>query len=192
MAETTRARSNREARRISQFGKFRHVELNLVPLVDTFVSLVFFTLLTQATATIPVAPGVVLPESKEGNEARERVTLSVGSRPALITLNGREVLSVRQAATEQSNDPNQPLVIPRLQAVLSQAADSVRRLRGTAAEQPVPDQLAIHGDRTMRYDLLSRIMQTARVSGFTNITLQVQRTVEGDAAGGIPVQQASR
>jgi len=189
--EMTRARSSREARRITQFSKFRLVQLNLVPLVDTFVALVFFTILTQTTATIPVAPGVQLPESAEGNEAREQVTLSIGSRPAQVTLNGRQILTVAQAARAQSTDPNQPLLIPPLHAALSQAADSVRRLRGTAADQAVPDQLAIHGDRTMRYDLLSRIMQTARMSGFTNITLQVQRAAEG-AAEGIPVQQASR
>lgn len=190
MAEMTRARSSREARRVSQFGKFRLVQLNLVPLVDTFVALVFFTILTQTTATIPIVPGVQLPESAEGNEARERVTLSIGSRPAEVTLNGQQILTVRQAASAQSNDPNQPLLIPQLHTALSQAADSIRQLRGTEANQPVPDQLAIHGDQTMRYDLLSRIMQTARVAGFTNITLQVQRAAEG--AEGIPVQQASR
>ena len=191
MAEVSRARSAREARRVTQFGKFRLVQLNLVPLVDTFVALVFFTILTQTTATIPIAPGVQLPESAEGGEARERVTLSIGSRPPTVTLNGEQVLTVQQAASARSNDPNQPLLIPPLLAALSQAADSVRRLRGTEADQPVTDQLAIHGDRSMRYDLLSRIMQTARMSGFTNITLQVQRAAE-EVAEGIPVQQALR
>ena len=33
----------------------------------------------------------------------------------------------------------------------------------------------IQADRTMRYDLLSRVMQTARLAGFRNLTLQVNR-----------------
>jgi hypothetical protein len=35
----------------------------------------------------------------------------------------------------------------------------------------------------MRYDLLQRLLQTARIAGFRTITLQVQRATEqGDAA----------
>jgi len=40
-----RARAARLARRAAQFNKFRLVQLNLVPLVDTFVSVVFFVAL---------------------------------------------------------------------------------------------------------------------------------------------------
>jgi hypothetical protein len=36
-----RARAARLARRAAQFSKFRLIQLNLVPLVDTFVSVVF-------------------------------------------------------------------------------------------------------------------------------------------------------
>ena len=52
---------------------------------------------------------------------------------------------------------------------------------GRPSDQPVDAMLAIQGDRSMRYDLLSRIMQTARMAGFRNLSLQVRRV--GDAAG---------
>src|SRR5207245_762684 len=45
----SRAKMAREARRVQQFAKFRNVSLNLVPLVDTLVSVVFFAP-TAATA----------------------------------------------------------------------------------------------------------------------------------------------
>ncbi len=48
-----------------------------------------------------------------------------------------------------------------------------------AADQPVDVPLAIQGDKTMRYDLLSRVMQTARLAGFKNISLQVHRVTDG-------------
>jgi len=40
------------------------------------------------------------------------------------------------------------------------------------------EPLAIQADRTMRYDLLSRVMQTARLAGFRNLTLQVNRVAD--------------
>lgn len=185
MPVISRGRASRESRRVGQFAKFRLAQLNLIPLVDTFVALVFFTLLTQTTAIVPVATGVQLPEAREGAEAVGRLTLGIGSSPPQVTFNDRQIMTVQQAARSASNRPDQPLLIPELYSVLSQAADSVRRLRNLPQGQAVPEQLAIHGDRTMRYDLLSRIMQTARLAGFTNITLQVRRTGEE----GVAVQQ---
>ena len=63
----SRSREMRSARRAAQFAKFRIVELNLVPLVDTFVSIVFFALTTATVGELaPVVPGVTLPTSRVG------------------------------------------------------------------------------------------------------------------------------
>ena len=40
---TERTRAIREGRRRTQFQKFHLVQLNLIPLVDTFVAIVFFS-----------------------------------------------------------------------------------------------------------------------------------------------------
>ncbi len=47
--------------------------------------------------------------------------------------------------------------------------------------------LAIQGDREVRYNLMSRIIVSARYAGFRSVTLQVTRTA---AAG--PQQTAGR
>ena len=53
-------------------------------------------------------------------------------------------------------------------------------MTGRPSDQPVDAPLAIQGDRSMRYDLLSRIMQTARMAGFQeHLSLQVRRVVDG-------------
>lgn len=173
----SRAQHAREIRRVQQFAKFRMVELNLVPLVDTFVSIVFFSL---ATATVgemaPVAPGVTLPEAAIGSPALQEITLAVGSAPPVITINGHNVMTVQQAALSRSDQASQPLVVPGLLTALKVAADSIRQEKGTPVDQSVDVPLAIQGDKSMRYDLLSRMLQTARLAGFRNITLQVQRT----------------
>jgi biopolymer transport protein ExbD len=168
-----RARAARLARRAAQFNKFRLIQLNLVPLVDTFVSVVFFTLVTATVGELaPVVRGVNLPESRVGQPALQQLTLGIGPQ---LTLGGRPVMSTLDAAQVRSDDPAQPLMIPLLYAALRAKADSIRAASAAPAGQSIDAPLAIQGDRTMRYDLLSRVMQTARLAGFRNLTLQVNR-----------------
>jgi biopolymer transport protein ExbD len=178
----TRGRAMRESRRTAQFAKFRLVQLNLVPLVDTFVSIVFFALTTQTLGSVvPVASGVNLPTSKLTRPTDQQITLGIGSKPAQVTLNGHPIMTVQRLASSVSDRPDQPLLVPDLYAVLRATADSVRRVTNVAQDSSVDARLAIHGDKSMRYDLLSRVLMTARLAGFRNLTLQVMR--EGNDAG---------
>ena len=95
-------------------------------------------------------------------------------------------MSAADAARAQSNDPTQPLLIPRLHNRLRQLADSIRREKNLPSNQSVDVPLAVQGDRTLRYDLLARIMQTARLAGFRAISLQVNKVTDAGAT------QASR
>jgi biopolymer transport protein ExbD len=175
----SRGREMRAARRAAQFAKFRITELNLVPLVDTMVSVVFFALTTQTVGELSaVAPGVNLPESRVGAVMHGQLTLGISS--SAITLGGRTVMGTGQAATATSNIPGQPLVIPQLYATLRQTADSIRRADDVPADRSVDVVLAIQGDRSMRYNLMARMIQTARMAGFRRLSLQVNRT-EGEA-----------
>lgn len=176
MATSAKSRSMRESRRRAQFAKFRLNELNLVPLVDTFVAIVFFALTTATVGElVPIMSGVSLPESRVGGPTLQQITIGVGSSPAQITFMGRPLMSVQQAASQPSNDPSQPLVIPALRTALQTTVDSIRRANNLPSDRSIDMPLAIQGDRSMRYDLLSRIMQTARVAGFRKLTLQVRR-----------------
>ncbi len=174
MAEMTRARAAREARRSAQFAKFRLTELNLVPLVDTFVAIVFFSL---ATATVgeemPVMPGVTLPDSRVGETALQELTVGIGNQ---ITINSVPIMTTREAASARSNNANEPLLIPQLFTALKAQADTLRQAKGLDQNTSVPNPLAIQGDKTMQYAVLARIMQTARLAGFRNVSLQVNRT----------------
>jgi biopolymer transport protein ExbD len=167
------------ARRAAQFNKFRLIQLNLVPLVDTFVSVVFFTLVTATVGELaPVVRGVNLPESRVGQPALAQLTLGIGPQ---VTLGGRPIMSTREAAQVRSDDAAQPLLIPPLYAALRAKADSIRTARSLRTDQSIDAPLAIQGDRTMRYDLLSRVMQTARLAGFRNLTLQVNKVADAGA-----------
>jgi biopolymer transport protein ExbD len=173
----SRARAAREMRRAQQFQKFKLAELNLVPLVDTLVSIVFFALTTATVGEMaPVVSGVTLPEAHVGTNALQQLTLGVGRQ---VTLAGSTVMNTMDAAQAQSDDPQQPLLIPALYQALRVKADSIRSATSTQPDEPVDAPLAIQGDRSMRYDLLSRIMQTARMAGFRNVSLQVRRVTGG-------------
>ena len=177
MASTSRAKAAREARRTAQFAKFRITQLNLVPLVDTFVAIVFFSLTTAAVGEMTVVtPGINLPDSRVGAPTLQEITLGVGPQ---LTLAGRPIMSTAVAARAESNNPAEPLLIPQLYSVLRAQADSIRRADGTAENQSVRNPLAIQGDRSMRYIVLARVMQTARLAGFRNLTLQVNRVEDG-------------
>ena len=182
----SRAREMRAQRRAAQFAKFRITELNLVPLVDTFVSIVFFALTTATVGELsPVIPGIRLPEAQAESAAHQQLTLGIGPQ---VTLGGRTVMSTVDAARARSNDgqvqaaqaqsdnPAQPLLIPPLYDALHRAADSIRTQKRADSKAALEVPLAIQGDRSMRYDLLARVMQTARLAGFKNLSLQVSRT----------------
>ena len=96
----------------------------------------------------------------------------------LVALAGRPVMSTLEAAQARSDNPAQPLLIPPLYAALRAKADSIRALRRIPNGQSIDAPLAIQADRTMRYDLLSRVMQTARLAGFRNLTLQVSHVAD--------------
>jgi biopolymer transport protein ExbD len=164
----------RAQRRAAQFAKFRITELNLVPLVDTFVSIVFFALTTATVGELsPVIPGIRLPEAQAESAAHQQLTLGIGPQ---VTLGGHTVMSTMDAARARSNDASQPLLIPPLYQALHQAADSIRTQKRVEQGTPLEVPLAIQGDKSMRYDLLARVMQTARLAGFKNLSLQVSRT----------------
>jgi biopolymer transport protein ExbD len=174
----SRAREARAARRAAQFAKFRITELNLVPLVDTFVSIVFFALTTQTVGELaPIVSGVNLPDSRVGAVAHKQLTLGIGRQ---ITLGEDAIMATTDAARAQSTDPLQPLLIPRLYNKLRQTADSIRREKELGTDQSIDIPLAVQGDKSMRYDLLARVMQTARLAGFRSLSLQVNKT-QGEA-----------
>jgi biopolymer transport protein ExbD len=173
----SRAKAAREARRTAMFHKFRLTELNLVPLVDTFVSIVFFSLTTQTLGEMsPTVNGVSLPESRVGAPSATEITLGIASKPAEMTLSGHRIMTVQAAAQSTSNVPNEPLIIPTLYTALHITADSIRKANDVPADQSVEPTLAVQADKAMRYDLLARVLQTARKAGFKNVSLQVLKT----------------
>src|SRR3984957_14155326 len=108
--QISRARMARETRRSQQFAKFKLAELNLVPLVDTLVSIVFFALTTATVGELaPVVAGVTLPEARVGANALQQLTLGIGRQG---TLANAPVMNTVDAAQAPTNVPALPQIIP--------------------------------------------------------------------------------
>ena len=179
----SRGREMRAQRRAAQFAKFRMTELNLVPLVDTMVAIVFFALVTQTVGEMTqIVPGVTLPDSRVGMVTHEQLTL--GITRTSVTLGGRTIMGTGQAAAAQSNIAKEPLVIPQLYQVLKAKADSIKAATNMRDSASIPTKLAIQGDREVRYSLMSRIIVSARYAGFRNVTLQVNKTGDEQQTAG--------
>ena len=172
-----RGAAARAAHRTRLRERFRTTELNLVPLVDTFVSIVFFALTAATVGELtPVARGVTLPTSRVGADALQELTVGVSSSG--VTVGTRLVVApgAVDAPTDDGDDARREL--PALGVALRAVADSIREARRLRAGAPVPVPLAIHGDRATRYATLARVMHTARLAGFVQLTLQVTREDE--------------
>lgn len=168
----------RDAHRARLRERFRTTELNLVPLVDTFVSIVFFALTAATVGELtPVARGVTLPISRVGADALQELTIGVSGSG--VTVGTRLVVEPGAMPIPAEERDGARRELPALGVALRAAADSIRGARGLPGRAPVPVPLAIHGDRATRYATLARVMHTARLAGFVQLTLQVAREDEG-------------
>ena len=172
-----RARAADRLRHAAHPSNARLIHLNLVPLVGTFASLAFFALATAkdarlATREDPVDRSVGQPAEGVGRTSRSQLTVGIGRE---ITVDGRPLMATMDAVGARFTDPSQPQLIPILYVTLRRTADSIRTANRLVAESPVVAPLAIRADPTTRYDLLARVMHTARLAGFRSLTLQVDR-----------------
>jgi biopolymer transport protein ExbD len=166
----------RAAHRTRLRERFRTTELNLVPLVDTFVSIVFFALTAATVGELtPVARGVTLPTSRVGADALQELTVGVSGSG--VTVGTRLVVAPGAVEAAAAADEARG-ELPALGVALRAVADSIREARRLPRGAPVPVPLAIHGDRATRYATLARVMHTARLAGFVQLTLQVARDDE--------------
>ena len=166
MAEMTRARAAREGRRAAQFAKFRMTELNLVPLVDTFVAIVFFSLLTYTGAAMAMLTAYELslpPTVVTADDAR-----ASGIEPSLNLLLAVKILdgNLRVEHSEE-NGFRQDIrgtdarALDQLQGVMS----------GIRAKYPQNADVLVVPSDEVDYDTVIQVLERLRMAQFTGISL---------------------
>jgi biopolymer transport protein TolR len=139
------------------------LDMNLVSLIDVFTILIFFLLSNSGVETLPAA-SVHLPESTAKKDPKE--TLVVVVNASEITVEGRKVADVAPLVNAKDD------LIPGLKAELDLvSARPVALAQNDANARAV----TIMGDKDIPYQLLRKVMYTAAVANFTNVSFAVNQ-----------------
>jgi biopolymer transport protein TolR len=147
--------------------KARHgnqLDMNLVSLIDVFTILIFFLLSNSGVETIPASGAVHLPESTAKKEPKETLVVVVNATE--ITVDGRKVADVAPLADAKDD------VIPGLKAELDLLAARPVVSAGNAAKTK---SVTIMGDKDIPYQLLRKVMYTAALADYTDVSFAVNQ-----------------
>ena len=139
------------------------LDMNLVSLIDVFTILIFFLLSNSGVETLPAA-SVHLPESTAKKDPKE--TLVVVVNASEITVEGRKVADVAPLATATDD------LIPGLKAELDLVSS---RPIAQSANDANAHAVTIMGDKDIPYQLLRKVMYTAALANFTNVSFAVNQ-----------------
>ena len=139
------------------------LDMNLVSLIDVFTILIFFLLSNSGVETLPAA-SVHLPESTAKQDPKETVVIVVNATE--ITVDGLKVADVAPLANATDD------LIPGLKAQLDVVSARPIALAENAAQA---HSVTIMGDKDIPYQLLRKVMYTAALADFTNVSFAVNQ-----------------
>jgi biopolymer transport protein ExbD len=152
-------------------------KLNLVPLIDCFVLLIFFLLINYSSNVeiLNSDKSIKLPMSVSENKPGETIVVSVSGTEIIVA--GQRVGSIDELMASPSSR-FAPLEA-ELKALASQAAPL------TEEEKAEGRPITIMGDRAIPYEQLKKIMATCVAADYRKIALAVsQKGPDTTATGG--------
>jgi biopolymer transport protein ExbD len=140
--------------------------LSLTSLMDVFVTLVFFLVIHQGASEVLETPKrITLPDSVAEERPRETVVIFVS--PEEVTVQGEPVARVAEIqATDRQN-------IAPIAIRLAELGDNVIGLSTRVVAQS--REVTILADKSVRFDVLKKVMSTCTSQGFERISLAVLR-----------------
>ena len=139
------------------------LDMNLVSLIDVFTILIFFLLSNSGVETLPAA-SVHLPESSAKKDPKETLVIVVNATE--ITVDGLKVADVAPLATATDD------LIPGLKAQLDIVSARPIAQSANAAQA---HSVTIMGDKNIPYQLLRKVMYTAALADYTNVSFAVNQ-----------------
>ena len=139
------------------------LDMNLVSLIDVFTILIFFLLSNSGVETLPAA-SVHLPESTAKKDPKETLVVVVNATE--ITVEGRKVADVPPLVNAKDD------LIPGLKSELDLVSARPVALAQDAANA---HSVTIMGDKDIPYQLLRKVMYTAAIANFTNVSFAVNQ-----------------
>ena len=139
------------------------LDMNLVSLIDVFTILIFFLLSNSGVETLPAA-SVHLPESSAKKEPKETLVVVVSASE--ITVDGLKVADSAPLATATED------LIPGLKTQLDIVSS---RPMAQAANASNAHAVTIMADKDIPYQLLRKVMYTAALADYTDVSFAVNR-----------------
>ena len=142
-------------------SKDRIASLNMVSLMDIFTILVFFLLVNATSAEVlPTPKNITLPSASSEQLPRKNLVITINDSD--ILLHGTPVARVDEVMASERK------TIETLFLALQAKAETVTDLTDTQG-------VTIMADKTVPYDLVKKVMLTARGANFSNISFAVNQ-----------------
>jgi biopolymer transport protein ExbD len=142
------------------------LDMNLVSLIDVFTILIFFLLSNSNEVEIlPSNKSVQLPESIAEKSPKETLTVFVSATE--IVVGTRVVALVANVLNSQDN------YIEPLRAALEQQKAQKQLVK--AENLAKPQAITILGDKSVPYQLLSKVMRTCAAANYSDISFALRQ-----------------
>lgn len=160
-----------------------YAELNLTPMIDMFVMIVIFLLMTFSASgeILFVTRDIRLPDSTQFTQLDRAPVIAVSSPDAdpqggVVTLDGKEVASVRELIDSDSPDWK----IPRLTEDLEVLKHNCKLLHPDDADQ-VCTQVIVQSDKKVQFKVMKKVMYSSGLAGYANVNFAVTSKGGGKA-----------
>ena len=148
--------------------KKKHVQINLVAMIDMLTVLVFFLLVysTEQITVVPDRKEVQLPQSISETQITNTVVVIVGEHD--IVVHGRPIARIDEVLADDDS------MIPALQAELEADATDMVRLAALPEEERIAlRKVTIMADKELPFVLLREVMATSTAAGYGQLSLAV-------------------
>ena len=161
-----------------------YAALNLTPMIDMFTMIVIFLLMTFSASgeIIMIQKDLKLPDATQFSQLEQAKVIAITSpegdpRGGVVTLDGREVATVRELAESESPDWK----IPRLAEGLEESKHNCKLLHPDDADQ-MCSFVIVQCDKKIEFKVLKKIMYSAGLAGFSNVNFAIKE--KGGGASG--------
>ena len=145
-------------------GRTLDVSLNLTPMIDMFVVLVIFLLMTFSTS------GEILFIQKEIELPRAKHTEELEQAPVVIVGNGQVVIEGQTVGRMDDIAEDENFEIPDLTEKLTNLKKQFQQLH---PNQEFSGKVIIQGGKEIPFRVLKKVMYTCTMVGYTNINFAV-------------------
>jgi biopolymer transport protein ExbD len=156
--------ASRRVGRMTRHHKRDLPKLNLMPLMDVFLVLVFFLMVNQSSVEVLQQPKQIkLPESVVEEMPRETVVILVGKDEVLVQGVPVALIADIQAAGNAE--------IESIGARLAELSESVIGVSTQAVARSL--EVTVLADKSIPFSVLKKILATCTARGYTRVSLAV-------------------